>query len=185
MDISAAFTPGGTSSSSKTTLCGKPALFLNTIVSPAETVSSLGTKASVPSFPPRSTSAANALLESTNVAAKAAAEETMPRFLREAFGLVDVVDLAEEAEKRAIARAARGEGDTLIPEKEGTATAVERLTMAILVVWVGSDCWFTGNGWQSAMEDGKWMGKKRRGTRRAYLGRLLPLVWSGCCLLTW
>ncbi|KRX12159.1 hypothetical protein T07_11042, partial [Trichinella nelsoni] len=69
MEIFPASTPPGISSSSKTTLCGNPALFLKTILSPALIEKSLGTKAKEPSLAPRRISMAKALLARSALAA--------------------------------------------------------------------------------------------------------------------
>ncbi|KAG5390686.1 hypothetical protein IGI04_032227 [Brassica rapa subsp. trilocularis] len=83
MEILLASTPLGISSSSNTTLCGNPALFLNTIFSPLAIVNSLGTKANAPSPDPKRTSMAMAFPAKAMEAAAATA--ATPKSLRDAF----------------------------------------------------------------------------------------------------
>lgn len=86
MEIFPASTPPGIPSSSNTTLCGKPALFLKMIFSPALTEKSLGTKANEPSLPPSKTSTAMALL--ARIALAAVAATVTPKSLREDLMLI-------------------------------------------------------------------------------------------------
>lgn len=85
MEILLASTPLGISSSSNTTLWGKPALFLNTIFSPGLTLKLLGMKANDPSSPPSKTSMAMALL--ARIALAAVATTATPTSLSEALTL--------------------------------------------------------------------------------------------------
>lgn len=129
MEIFDTSTPEGTSSSSKMILCGKPALFLNTIFSPGATENSLGTNARDPSLPPSKTSMARALLASIALAAVAAT--ATPTSWREAF---TATIGAGEAVAAGLAVHVLAHEATLRPVNEGMVMAAEVVMVAIFLV---------------------------------------------------
>ncbi|KAF5462168.1 hypothetical protein F2P56_018198, partial [Juglans regia] len=121
MEIFPASTPLGISSSSNTTLWGKPALFLNTIFSPGLMLKLLGTKAKPPSSLPSKTSMAMALLASSALAAVAAT--ATPTSLSEAL-MLSLGTAEAEAETLAVALTLAAPA-AFRPVNDGMATAAE------------------------------------------------------------
>lgn len=137
MEIFDASTPLGIESSSKTMLCGNPALFLKTIFSPGDMENSLGTKAKDPSSAPSKMSMAIALL--AIIALAAVATTATPTSFSEAL----MLSLGSgEAETLALALTLAMEAlPALRPVKDGIETAAE-VTVAILEVFCSGFCWY-------------------------------------------
>ncbi|KAG5613543.1 hypothetical protein H5410_024824 [Solanum commersonii] len=131
MEILLASTPAGISSSSNTTLCGNPALFLNVIFSPALTLKFPGIKARLPSSPPSNTSSAMALLAS--IALTAVAATTAPTSFKDAFTVNLAAGAAATLADAAVLTLEDEEAPALRPVKDGIATAAE-VTVAILLI---------------------------------------------------